>query len=134
LIPFLKPASTISSNAMSYDVFFWREQAGTTLEPRNVLGTLDDTVGMPGIVALPRDAVTSAFRKHFPDISVGDAELEWDGDGSYFRVGFKFLNEQQITLCAIYCGYELLKSPSAMRLLVAVASSLGCRFYDPQRT
>jgi hypothetical protein len=133
-MPLPELAATIFTNGVSYDVFFWREQAGTSLEPRDVLSKLEDTVEMPGIVALSRDVVTSAFRKHFPGIAVGDSELEWEGDGSYFQVGFTFLNEQKITLSAIHCGYELLKSPSAMRLLAAVASSLGCRFHDPQRT
>jgi len=118
---------------MSYDVFFWREQPGTHLDPDDVLSTLEDTVEMPGIVPLPRDTITSAFRQHFPDLAVGDAELEWEGDGSYFQVGFTFLDEQRVTLSAVNCGYQLLKSPSAMQHIAAVASSLGCRFYDPQQ-
>jgi len=117
---------------MSYDLFVWREQPGTALDP-DVVSGLQDTEELPGLIPVPRDAVVTAFREQFPDVSVGDAEIEWEGDGSYFQVGFTHFDERQVSIVAIYCGYELLKSPSAMRRLAAVATSLGCRLHDAQQ-
>ena len=117
---------------MSYDLFFWREQPGTTLDP-DVVGGLQDAEDLPGLIPISRDTVVAAFREQFPDVSVGDAELDWEGEGSYFQVGFTHFDERQVSIVAIYCGYELLKSPSAMRRLASVAASLGCRFHDAQQ-
>src|SRR5436190_586653 len=116
---------------MSYDVFFWREQPGAKLDPERVLRELEDTVALPGIIPLPLDTVKQAFRPHFPDISDDGSELEWEGDDSYFQVGFTFLDERTLSSTNVCCGYELLKSPTAIRRLQAVASSLDCRFFDP---
>jgi hypothetical protein len=116
---------------MSYDVFFWREQPDAKLDPERVLRELEDTVVMPGVVAIPLDTVKPAFKQQFPDISDDGSSLEWEGDDSYFQVGFTFLDERTVSMTSICCGYELLKSPTAMQRLRAVASALGCRFFDP---
>lgn len=117
---------------MSYDLFFWREQPGAILDP-NAIGALQDAEKLAGLIPTPRESVVAAFREQFPDVSVGDAELEWEGSGSYFRVGFTFLNERHVSTGVIYCGYELLKSSSAMSRLASVVTSLGCRLHDPQK-
>ena len=95
---------------------------------------LDHTVEFPGIVSSSLETVKQAFRQHFPDVSDGGSSLDWEGDGSYFQVGFTFLDERTVSRIAVCCGYELLKSPQAMQRLSSVASSLGCRVYDPQKT
>jgi hypothetical protein len=119
---------------MSYDIFFWREQPGAKIDGERVLRELQDTVEIPGIVSLPLDTVRRAFRQEFPEITDGDSSLDWEGDGSYFQVGFTFLDERTVSSTTVCCGYELLKSPRAMQRLSSVASSLGCRVYDPQQT
>ncbi|MGB7746921.1 MAG: hypothetical protein WBN75_06500 [Verrucomicrobiia bacterium] len=119
---------------MSYDIYFWREQSGAKIDPEQVLSDLEDTVEFPGIVALPLDTLRQAFRQVFPDITDGGSSLDWEGDGSYFQVGFTFLDERTVSLTTICCGYELLKSTRAIQRLTSVASSLGCRVYDPQQT
>jgi hypothetical protein len=119
---------------MSYDIYFWREQPGVEIHPEQVLDELEDTVEFPGIVALPLDTVRQAFRKEFTDITDGGSSLDWEGDGSYFQVGFTFLDERTVSSTTVCCGYELLKSPRAFQRLTSVATSLGCRVYDPQQT
>src|SRR5689334_34977 len=119
---------------MSYDIFFWREQSGGKIDSEQLLSDLADTVEFPGIIALPLDTVRQAFRQEFPDIIDGGSALDWEGDGSYFQVGFTFLDERTVSSTTICCGYELLKSSRAMQRLASVASSLGCRVYDPQKT
>jgi hypothetical protein len=119
---------------MSYDIFFWREQPGATVDAEQVLSELEDTVEFPGIVSQPLDVVRRAFQQHFPDITGGAGALDWEGDGSYFRAGFTFLDERTVSMISVCCGYELLKSPQAMQRLSDVATSLGCRVYDPQQT
>jgi hypothetical protein len=116
---------------MSYDVFFWREQPGAKLDAERVVRELEDTVALPGIISLPLETVKQAFRQQFPDISDDGSELEWEGDDSYFQVGFTFLDEKTVSSTAVCCGYELLKSPTAIQRLRAVALSLDCRFFDP---
>lgn len=116
---------------MSYDLIFWREQPGTALDPDAVM-SLQDTEEMPGLVPLPREMVAAAFQKQFPDAAIGEAEIEWEGEGSYFQVGFTHRNEQLISSGTIACGFNLLKSESAMSRLQAVIDSLGCRLHDPQ--
>ena len=118
---------------MSYDIFFWREQPGVNIDAERLLNDLADTVEFPGLIALPLDTAKQAFRQEFTDIIDGGSSLDWEGDGSYFQVSFIFLDEHTISLTAINCGYELLKSPAAMRRLSNVGSSLGCRIYDPQQ-
>jgi hypothetical protein len=116
---------------MSYDVFFWREQSDAKLDPERVLRELEDTVVLPGVVSLPLDTVKSAFKQQFPDISDEGSSLEWEGDDSYFQVSFTFLDERTVSVTTVCCGYELLKSSTAIQRLRAVASSLDCRFFDP---
>ncbi len=119
---------------MSYDIFFWREQPGARIDPEQVLSELEDTVEFPGVISLSLDTVRQAFIREFPDITDGGSSLDWEGDGSYFQVGFTFLDERTVSSTTICCGYELLKSSRAMQRLASVASSLGCRVYDPQKT
>jgi hypothetical protein len=116
---------------MSYDVFFWREEPDAKLDPQRVLRELQDSVVLPGVVSLALDTVKSAFKQQFPDISDDGSSLEWEGDDSYFQVSFTFLDERTFSMATVCCGYSLLKSPTALQRLRAVASALGCRFFDP---
>jgi hypothetical protein len=119
---------------MSYDIYFWRERSGGTIDIDQFFDELGDTVKFPGIDSIPLETVKQAFRQQFPDVADGGGSLDWEGDGSYFHVGFTFLDERTVSRTAVFCGYDLLKSADAMRRLSSVASSLGCRVYDPQQT
>lgn len=118
---------------MSYDIFFWREKPGTTIDANQILRELEDTIEFPGIMSQPLDVVRSAFQQRFPDMTGGAGAIHWEGDGSYFQAGFTFLDERTVSMITVCCGYELLKSPKAMQRLYDVAASLGCRVYDPQQ-
>ena len=118
---------------MSYDLYFWREQPGARIDADQILSQLQDTVELPGIVSLPLDTVSQAFRREFPDITDGGSSLDWEGEGSYFQVAFTFLNESTASSTIVCCGYELLKSARAIERLHSVASVLGYRVYDPQQ-
>jgi len=119
---------------MSYDIFFWREQAGVSVDANQVLRELEDTVEFPGIISQPLDTVRRVFQQHFPNIIGSAGSLDWEGDGSYFQAEFTFLDERTVSMITVCCGYELLKSPRAMKLLSDVATSLGRRVYDPQQS
>jgi hypothetical protein len=119
---------------MSYDLYFWKQQPDAEIDVEQFLNELDDTVQFPGIVGIPLDAVRQAFQREFPEITGGAGSLDWEGDGSYFQVGYVFLDERTASRISVFCGYELLKSEQAMRRLERVAESLGCRTYDPQQT
>ena len=119
---------------MSYDIYLWREKPGAEIDIDRFFEELDDTVEFPGIVSLPLETVKQAFRAQFPDISDGGGTLDYEGHGSYFQVGFTFLDERTVSRTAVFCGYQLLKSSEAMQRLSTVASSLAYRVYDPQQT
>jgi hypothetical protein len=110
------------------------QQPGVEIDAEQLLNELEDTVQFPGIVSIPLNIIKKEFKQEFPEITGGAGSLDWEGDGSYFQVGFTFLDERTASLIAIFCGYELLKSPQAMKRLEKVAASLGCRIYDPQQT
>jgi hypothetical protein len=119
---------------MSYDLFFWREQPDASIDAEQLLSELEDTVKFPGIVAQSLDTVRSAFKQRFPDIAGSAGSLDWEGDDSYFQGEFTSFDERTVSMITVCCGYELLKSPQAMQRLSEVATSLGCRVYDPQQT
>jgi hypothetical protein len=119
---------------MSYDIYFWREQPGAKIDIKRLFRELNDTVEFPGIVGVPLETVRQAFRHEFPEVTGGAGSLDWEGDGSYFQVGYTFLDERTASRIEVFCGYELLKNPQTMKRLEMVATSLGCRIYDPQQT
>src|SRR5688500_64831 len=94
-----EPFGDSLGSSMSYDLFLWREQRGTSLDADVVTG-LQDTEVLPGLIPIPRDDVVIAFREQFPDISAGDVELDWEGDGSYFQVGFTLFDARQVSIVA----------------------------------
>lgn len=118
---------------MSYDLYFWRELPDHDIDIDRFFRELDDCVEFPGIVPVPIAEIRAAFLGKFPDIKDHSATLDWEGAGSYFEVGFTFLDTRTVTRTSVFCGYELLKSPASMGLLREVARSIGCRFYDPQQ-
>ncbi|MHA3770048.1 hypothetical protein ACXR0O_00760 [Verrucomicrobiota bacterium sgz303538] len=117
---------------MSYDLYFWRQEPSITASPEDVLNQLQDGVSVHGVAPLPLSAITTAFQRRFPYISIGDAELNWEGAGSYFQVGFTFLDSKTVTCIAVSCGYQLLDSPDTMNSIIDAANFLGCALYDPQ--
>jgi hypothetical protein len=118
---------------MSYDLFFWRETPNAILDPEYVLEHLEDIMTMPGIRPIPLEVVNTAFCESFPKCKDCGGTIEWEGEGSYFQVGFTFLDEKTVTLGTIACGYELVKNRAAMDRLAHTISALGCRLYDPQQ-
>jgi hypothetical protein len=133
---------------MSYDICFWREQPGAKVDAKAVIRELVDTVEFPGVVGMPLESVQQAFKREFSDLTGGgiglpigqyaeplhqSRSLDWEGDGSYFQAHFTFLDARTVSRISVCCGYNLLKSPQAMKKLENVAMSLGCRFYDLQQ-
>ena len=118
---------------MSYDLYFWREQPGASIDIDQFFDELDDTVVFPGIVSLPLETVKAAFRNEFPDVRDGGGTLEWEGGDSYYQVSFTFLDDHTVSRTSVFCGWNLLKCQDAMGRLSRVAASLGYRVYDPQQ-
>jgi hypothetical protein len=60
---------------MSYDMYFWRQTKALPMRPEQVVGRLAEDTPLDGIAAFPRTRVREIFRKAFPDIVDGDADL-----------------------------------------------------------
>ena len=119
---------------MSYDLLLWREQPGTSVDVSSLLDLDEEAADVPGLVPLPLAEVERAFQAEFPDITVGGAELDWEGAGSYFQVGYTFSDERHASTISVMCGYELLKAPDVFERLHRVAEALRCRYLDLQQS
>lgn len=117
---------------MSYNLYFWRQERNLGETPAEICGRLTDNAAVAGVAVLPRAMVRQKFRESFPDISDSDANLDWEGAGSYFQVGYNHVDENNVNCIIITCGYKLLDSPDTMNLIIDVGNSLGCALYDPQ--
>ena len=116
---------------MSYDLVFWREQAGTRVDVQAALH-LTDTEELPGLIPLPLAEVEAAFLGEFPEAVIGGADIDWEGAGSYFQVGYTFADERHVSTISVTCGYLLLEAPEAFGRLRHVADALGCCYHDLQ--
>lgn len=117
---------------MSYDLYFWREERTLRKTPDEIRRMLTDDATVAGVATFPRSTVRQRFRDALPAIVDNDVGMDWEGAGSYFQVGFNHSDEKSINCIIVTCGYQLLKSPDTMNLILGVANSLGCALYDPQ--
>ncbi|MFO1477140.1 MAG: hypothetical protein U1F98_10870 [Verrucomicrobiota bacterium] len=117
---------------MSYDLYFWRQTGDFKKSPSEVLDALSEDGPVEGIASFPRDHVRRVLKEYFPEIEDADMELTWEGDGSYFQVSFGHATERDVHLIVANCGYELLKSQTAINRLIEACTSIGCALYDPQ--
>lgn len=117
---------------MSYDLYFWRQDPSLIAEPGELSAQLQDGVSIPGIVPLHLENVVSALRANFPEIQPNGRGYMWEGAGSYFDAHFTFLDAATVTCVTVNCGFELLKSPDTMNLIIDAFLSLGMALYDPQ--
>jgi hypothetical protein len=118
--------------AMSYDLYFWRQIQDLQMQPEQVVDRLGEDTPLDGVATFPRTLVREVFRKAFPDIVDGDADLDWEGADSYFHVGFGHATELDVHLISVFCGHSLLKSEETVNQIVDACCSLGCALYDPQ--
>ena len=118
---------------MSYDLYFWRQTAPTDLAAEDLLAVLERENGHPAVAGFERDDVAAAFLQSFPAVEIGDLQLMWEGEGSYFEVHYGFGPHNRVFYIAVNCGYELVKnSPDTMNTIIDVGNRLGCGLYDPQ--
>ncbi len=102
------------------------------MSPGDVLEALSSDEPIEGIACFPREDVRKVLKDFFSDIQDDDFELNWEGDGSYFQIGFGHATESDVHLIVANCGYELFKSQKTMNRLIEACTSLGCALYDPQ--
>lgn len=102
------------------------------MSPGEIIDALSEDTPVDGIASFPRTRVRAALKESFPDIQDGDFELTWEGDGSYFQIGFGHATEREVHLIVANCGYELVKAENAVNRLIEACTSLGCALYDPQ--
>jgi hypothetical protein len=117
---------------MSYDIYFWRQTKELQVPPEQIVDRLGQDTPLDGVATFPRTRVREVFQKAFPEIVDGDAELDWEGAGSYFQVGFGHATETDVQMIVVSCGYSLLKSEATMNRIIDACRSLGCALYDPQ--
>ena len=65
---------------MSYDLLFWCQQPGTTVDSASLF-QLEDAVAVPGLIPVLRLDVERAFQTEFNNLTVGDTDLNWEGAG-----------------------------------------------------
>ncbi len=102
------------------------------MSPGEIIDLLSEDRPVHGITHFPRTRVRGVLKESFPDIQDGDFDLTWEGEGSYFQIGFAHANERDVHLIVANCGYELLKAEKAVNRLIEACTSLGCALYDPQ--
>jgi hypothetical protein len=117
---------------MSYDLYFWRQTREMQASPTEIIDLLSEDKPVDGVASFPRTKVRAVLKEHFPAIEDGDFDLTWEGDGSYFQIGFAHANEKDVQLIIANCGYELIKVGNAVNRLIDACTSLGCALYDPQ--
>jgi len=117
---------------MSYDLYFWRQTKDMHMSPDEIIDLLSEDRPVDGVTTFPRDRVRTVLKESFPDIRDGDFDLTWEGEGSYFQIGFAHANESDVHLIVANCGYELAKAEKAVNRLIEACASLGCALYDPQ--
>ena len=113
-------------------MYFWKQTKDLQMRPEQVVDRLAEDKPLDGVATFPRTLVREVFRKAFPDIVDRDADLDWEGAGSYFQVGFGHATERDVHLISVFCGYSLLKSEDTMNRIIDACCSLGCALYDPQ--
>jgi hypothetical protein len=117
---------------MSYDLYFWRQTKSLPMPPHEICDLLSEARPIEGIASFPRVRVRAVLKETFPDIEDRDMELTWEGDGSYFQVGFGHATEKDVHLIIATIGYELVRAQKGVNLLIEAMARLGCALYDPQ--
>ena len=115
-------------------MYFWRQTKDLQMRPEQVVDRLAQDTPLNGVIAFPRTVVREVFRKAFPDITDGDADLDWEGAGSYFQVGFGHATTKDVHMIVVTCGHSLVKSEATMNRIIDACCSLGCALYDPQKS
>src|SRR5690348_10617890 len=110
---------------MSYDMYFWRQAKDLNMLPEKVVNHLSEDTPLDGVATFPRTLVREVFRKAFPDIVDNDADLDWEGAGSYFQVGFGHETERDVHMIVVTCGDLLLNSEETMNRIIDACCSLG---------
>jgi hypothetical protein len=102
------------------------------MPPHEICDLLSEDRPIEGIVGFPRTRVRAVLKETFPDIEDRDMDLTWEGDGSYFQMGFGHATEKDVHLIIANCGYELVRAQQGVNRLIEAMASLGCAMYDPQ--
>ncbi len=113
-------------------MYFWRQTKDLGMRLEQIIDRLSEDTPLDGVTSFPRTRVREVFRTAFPDIVDGDTDLDWEGAGSYFQVGFAHANERDVQMVIVTCGHSLLKSEETMNRIIDACCSLGCALYDPQ--
>lgn len=117
---------------MSYDLYFWRQTKDLKMRPEQVVDRLAEDTPLEGVISFPRPLVREVFKKAFRDIVDHDFNLDWEGAGSFFQVGFNHSTEKDVHLIIVNCAHSLLNSEVTMNRIIDACLSLGCAIYDPQ--
>jgi tetratricopeptide (TPR) repeat protein len=112
---------------MSYDLIFWRGQAGE--EPSATFHRLNRGDSIAGVQELSVEEVRAAFREEFPDLKERGPELR-----GFLGPGFDIaLSAPPIRLVFVCCAWGLLKEPEILeKIKLAGYTRLRCHLYNPQ--
>ena len=114
---------------MSYDLLFWKQEAGLTLDPADVLSSIAEDKPIVGLAGLPIREWTEAVLKAFPDArEEPNGSREWitwtsRDEAKSFQMEWSPVH--------VWVTCRPLNIDIANRF-IDIASEFGCLLYDPQ--
>ena len=114
---------------MSYDLLFWKQEAGQTLDPAAVHSSLAEEESIPGLVSLPISEWIEAVLEAFPD-----ARKEPNGPSEWITWTSRDEAESfqmEWSPVHVWVTCRPLDIDIANRL-IDIALNFGCPLYDPQ--
>jgi hypothetical protein len=108
---------------MSYDLGFWKQEPGSTLDPQGVYERLSEGERVEGLEDLPVDRITARIAETF---SEGWDRLDpdnWESPQGSFQVS---TTPQSIRVDCYGLTGEV------MNEFIGIAQEFGCPLYDPQ--
>jgi hypothetical protein len=109
-----------------HEIYFWREERPIPPAADSILQQLEEDCNLPAVGRLSLPAITTAFRRHFPDIAISHREMLWEGAAGSFRVTFKFDRRDQPTIICVSSEVSLLETSNTFGRVFAAVRELNC--------
>lgn len=108
---------------MSYDLNFWKQKPGMTLDPQEIYERLCNGDRVEGLEELPVEKMLASVRTAFADGWTQLGALTWDGPEKAFQI---YTTSQYFRVdCYGMSGED-------MNVFIDIGSDFGCPLYDPQ--
>jgi hypothetical protein len=108
---------------MSYDLGFWKQYPGSTLDPQGVYERLSDGESVEGLEDLPTDRILGRIAETFAEGWERLDPTNWESSQGSFQVS---TTPQGFRIDCYGIAGEV------MNLFLEIGQEFGCRLYDPQ--